>query len=118
MRFKLREVEEIPVIDLKGRLDFDENEEFGGTFTRLAEEGQLGVVLNLNRLSGMSSMGIGILVGCMVRFAKHGGTIVLCHLHERVLRLFEILRLKMLFEVFETEQEAVAAVRRKLQAEV
>jgi anti-anti-sigma factor len=63
----------------------------------------------MNKVPFISSTGLGILIRARNRFLPHGGIMRLCELNGRNLSLMAITQTRLLFEVYESEKEALAA---------
>lgn len=112
MKIKTRRRDGLPVIELAGRLEGGEdNLRLLGLIADLARENELDVVLNLKKVKWISSTGLGILMRVRNRFLEHGGALKLCEVSGRDLSLFAITRTNLLFDVYETEHEAIAATQ-------
>ena len=105
-----RRIGDVTVLDLKGRLVFDE----GDTLLRarvneLLEQGRLNVLVNLRDVTYVDSCGIGVLVAKFVSLRRKGGDLRFVHLTPRSHRLMEITKLIDIFRTFESEEEAIAS---------
>ena len=110
MKIKTSRHDGLPVIELAGRLEGGkDNLRLLGLIEDLAREHELDVILNLKKVKWISSTGLGILMRVRNRFLEHGGAIKLCEVSGRNLSLFAITRTNLLFEVYDTEREAIAA---------
>ena len=67
------------------------------------------IVLNLGGVSYMDSHGLGTLAGLYSSAEAAGGEIKLCNLTRRMVDLLQVAQLRMVFEVYDTEEQAVAA---------
>ncbi len=65
------------------------------------------VVVNLERVSAMSSRAVGVLMAHFLRLDRSGGGLRICRVHPRILALLERIRLPMLVEVFPNVDDAV-----------
>lgn len=72
-------------------------------------EGANQIALHLGNLTFMDSSGIGALVGEFKKLSKREGELRLIGLTPTVKSLFEITRLHRVFEIYDTEDEAVAS---------
>jgi anti-sigma B factor antagonist len=68
------------------------------------------MVLNLSAVSYIDSGGLGTLVGVFSAARKAGADIKLTGLGQRLRDVLQITKLATVFEVFDTEQEALAAL--------
>jgi stage II sporulation protein AA (anti-sigma F factor antagonist) len=90
-----------------------EEREILRVLTELGEfvEGRAGacVLVNMENIEYLSSAGLGALVGLLKRSRKGEGRLKLCCLKPSILELFEVMRLTKIFELYETQDEAVKA---------
>lgn len=96
-------------LDLRG----DRLSELGRTVRALLEEGCRRFVVDLGPVIYLDSAGFGELVACRKRALQEGGDIVLLRPAGKVRERLEMLRLTSIFEIFDDESKALAAVRRK-----
>jgi anti-sigma B factor antagonist len=101
------------VVTPRGRLDHDHCDGFrAGLQPHLddaARDGR-GIVLDLSALEYVSSAGLRCFMLAAKQMGAHGGRIVLAALRPVVAEIFQISRFDMLFEVFPTVREALAAL--------
>ena len=113
MKIQTREVGGITVLDVMGEMyGGPENMELVNTVTDLAKEKKLDLLVNLSKVKWISSTGLGILVSARSRLAKEGGVVKLCQPNDRVLDILMVTRLNMIFDVFSTEEEALASFKK------
>ena len=113
MKIKTREVDGITVLDVLGEMyGGPENMELVNAVTELAKEKKLDLLVNLSKVKWISSTGLGILVSARSRLAKEGGVVKLCQPNDRVLDILMVTRLNMIFDVFSTEEEALASFKK------
>jgi anti-anti-sigma factor len=65
------------------------------------------IVLNLAEVPSMDSSGIGVLVRGLTAMKQRGGSIKLVHPSKMVLQTLKLVAVLNLFEVFESDEEAV-----------
>ena len=105
-----RQVEEVTVLDLKGRERIR-----GATIALhesircLAREGKIQVLLDLAWVKHIDSGGLGQLVSSHVTLDEKGGALKLMHMTESVQELMTITKLLPVFDVYNDEPEAVAS---------
>jgi anti-sigma B factor antagonist len=110
MKVKTRQLEDVSVLDLQGVLEGGpDNLRLLGIVSEHARRGELELILNFKKVRFISSTGLGILLRMRNRFLEHGGVLRLCELNGRNLSLMAITRTRMLFEVYETEADALEA---------
>lgn len=68
------------------------------------------VILDLSDVPYIDSAGLGMLVTAYVTRQKAGRTLVLSGINQRVQRLFDITRVSSLFLIFDSPEEAIAAL--------
>ena len=107
----------VPVIDLGGRLVFgDETKVLRKTVKDAIESGDANIVLNLSDLAYVDSGGIGTLVGLYTSARAAGGDLKLACPNSRVRHVLEITRLMTILSVFESEEQAIADLRKRAAA--
>jgi len=113
MKIKKKEVDGITVLELSGEMyGGPENMKLVDTVMELGEAGTLDLVINLSKVKWISSTGLGIMVSARSKYAKLGGVIKLSHPNDRVLGILQVTRLNLIFDVFESEKEAVASLQK------
>lgn len=65
------------------------------------------IVLNFNKIHYMSSAVMGKLVGLQKKVQSHNGELRLCNISPSIYEIFEIMRFNELFDICETEDDAV-----------
>jgi anti-sigma B factor antagonist len=67
------------------------------------------VVVNLTRLQFVDSSGLGAILSCLRLVSARGGDLKLCCMTRHVRAAFELVRMHRVFDIFETQEEAVRA---------
>ena len=105
-----RRVEDVTVLDLKGR------ERIRGvtlalheSIRCLAREGKIQVLLDLAWVKHIDSGGLGELVSSHVTLDENGGALKLMHMTESVQQLMTVTKLLTVFDVYDDEPEALAS---------
>jgi anti-sigma B factor antagonist len=94
-------------LDLHGhRLD-----DLGDTLRTLLERGGSRIVLDLDKVRFFDSAGLGELVAWKKRALQHGGDVKLLRPQARVRDVFALTNLTRVFQIFESEEDAVASFR-------
>lgn len=104
-----RQVGEITVVDLSGRITLGE----GSTMLRdnirdLLGRGQKKILLNLGDVTYIDSSGIGELVSGFTTVTNQGGQLKLLNLTKKV---HDLLQITKLYTVFEVHNEEAAAIK-------
>jgi anti-sigma B factor antagonist len=103
-----REIEGISILDLKGRLVVGEpSSRLREKLTEETSQGARRVILNLQGVEYIDSTGLGSMVICFTSLQKAGGSMKLENLNRRNIELLVLTKLSTVFEVFQTEQDAV-----------
>ena len=114
MQLKLttRTVQDILVVSCDGRIVFgEESAELRDTVKKLlAQKSQ--IVLNLGGVTYIDSGGLGTLVALYTTAHQAGGSVKLSNLTQRVGDLLQVTKLLTVFEVYETEEEAIESFRK------
>jgi anti-sigma B factor antagonist len=83
----------------------------------LLNEGKKNIVLNLRNVTLIDSSGLGALVAAYSSTKSGGTSLRLCNLGPRFNELLQITKLYTVFEVFETEANALRAPAKKTSAD-
>jgi anti-sigma B factor antagonist len=106
-----RKVGGVIVVDMSGRLASGEAVLLlRNTVRRFVEDGSLKFVLNLGEVSHIDSSGLGELITCYTTIRNKGGDVKLARLTARVKDLLQLTKLLTVFDTYDDEQKAVAAL--------
>jgi anti-sigma B factor antagonist len=98
----------VSVVDVEGVLDLNTVADFEAVLENFFRKKQYKIVLNLEKLTYISSAGIGVLVGVIKDVRKNRGDIKLTSVNPDVYKVFELLELPGLFRFHKTERDAAA----------
>ena len=104
------DLEGVSLLALDGGLDHSNTDRFVDTMDRLLAEGTSRVVLDLERLTYVSSWGLAALVRVHHHYAARGGRIAFANLHTTVASLLRLSHMDRFFDLYENVEEALAAV--------
>jgi anti-sigma B factor antagonist len=108
MEISARQVDDVTILDLKGRLIADEGfEPLRLALNRLIGEGRRKLLLNLGDVTFLDSAGVGLIACKYVTLHRHDGDLKLCNLRTRTAEVLTVTRLLTVFESFDREDEAV-----------
>jgi len=107
MDFNLRDAGNVTVAELNGRLDMNNGNKLKETIKELLKDGKSQIHINLAGVDFVNSSGLGALVSIMKEIRLHRGRLTMSDLVEYVREIFEITQLSHIFEIFQTEQEAL-----------
>jgi anti-sigma B factor antagonist len=115
MECDIRHINDVTVLDLRGRLSLGEALAFGPgsdlvlteAIRRLAEEGHKKVILNLAGVKYVDSSGVGQLVGALTSARGHGVALKLIRPVKQVSDLLNMTKLHTVFDIKEDEAAAI-----------
>lgn len=98
------------VISLYGEfVDRDESRGLTKLIEESCEEGNPWVIFDLSDLRIMNSTGLNVLVNTLTTARKAGGDVIIAGVSEKVRKLFIITKLNTIFQVHESEEDALIA---------
>ncbi len=108
LQIDVRQVEDITVMTLRGEITADDGDlELGRGVDELIKKGQVKIVLNLADVTYIDSSGVGMMVAESKAVYGQGGVMKLAHLTARSHHLMAMLKLKLVFEIFDDEASAL-----------
>jgi anti-sigma B factor antagonist len=112
LKIATRTKDGILLVDCSGRIVFGEESSLLRETVRQALTENNRVVLNLGEVNYIDSGGLGTLVALHVTAKNAGGTIKLTNLTKRVGDVLQVTKLLTVFEVYNSEAEAIEAFRK------
>jgi anti-sigma B factor antagonist len=111
--FEVREVSEgARVIQIKGDITSASEDVLMDAYGRASESGVRAIVLSFAELDYMNSGGIGLLVTLLVRAQRQRQRVLAFGLSDHYRQIFELTRLDEAVAIHDSEDEALAEVRR------
>src|ERR1700740_2959189 len=105
-----REVDDVSVVALDGRIVLgEESNAMREKVKGLLSEGKKKIVLNMDNITFIDSAGLGTLVASHHTAKKDGAALRLCHLGSKFQEVLQITKLLTVFDVTDTEAQAVAS---------
>jgi anti-sigma B factor antagonist len=105
-----REVDGVSVVALDGRIVLgEESNALREKVKSLIAGGKKKVVLNMNNVTFIDSAGLGTLVAAHHSAKTQGAALKLCHLGSKFQEVLQITKLLTVFDVYNTEAEAVSS---------
>ena len=112
MKIEERALENVVVLDLKGKLTIGEGDALlKETIQKLMEKGHNNLLLNLEGVPYVDSAGLGEIVRTYTTVSRQGGSLKLLNLTKRITDLLAITKLLTVFDTFESEAEAVSSFK-------
>ncbi len=110
MKIEERVLENVVVVDLKGKLTIGEGDELlREKINTLMQQGHKNLLLNLGEVPYVDSAGLGEIVRTYTTVKHQGGTLKLVNLTKRITDLLAITKLLTVFDTYDSEAEAVSS---------
>jgi len=108
MEFKTKKIDNTVVVYLSGRLDVHLSADTEKAINDLIKaESGCNFILNLNDVEYMSSSGLRIFVSTMRVLKETKRKLALCSMNNAVKKIFEVVELTDMFDIFNNEDEAL-----------
>jgi stage II sporulation protein AA (anti-sigma F factor antagonist) len=100
----------ILVVYLEGRLDVSVANEVEEGLAELIDSGDhKQVVLNMDGIDYMSSSGFRACISTLRKLNAKEGSLKMCNIKPAVKRIFDVIELTSLFDIYSSEEEALAS---------
>ncbi len=110
MEIRIDHHQGICVLRPAGKITLGEgDQELGEAVRTQLAQGERKILIDFTKVSYLDSSGIGELVGCFTSIRNRQGELKLCGLNTRTFDLMKMTSLHSVFDVKETEAEALAA---------
>ncbi len=108
MELKTKKVNNVIVAYLSGRLDVHLSADVEKEINKIINnEPTCHLLLNLSDVEYMSSSGLRIFVSTMRILKESKRKLCLCNMNSAVKKIFEVVELMDMFDIYETEEEAL-----------
>ena len=112
MNLQTKKVDNVIVVYLQGRLDVHLSADIEKEINKLIkDEPNAHFLLNLSGVEYMSSSGLRIFVSTMRILKESNRKLKLCNMNSAVKKIFEVVELMDMFEIYESEAEALATFK-------
>lgn len=105
--------EDVSMLSLQGELDAHTAEEFEAALLHVMEQGSNRIVISGEHLSYISSAGLGVLMAHIDTIRTGGGDLKVAQLQPAVAKVFDLLGFQLLFEIYESQEEALRSFQSK-----
>jgi anti-sigma B factor antagonist len=103
-----RQTDDVTILTLSGEITLDDGDlRLGRYVDDLVKQGRVKLIVNLNGVTYIDSAGVGMMVAESKLVRQHGGVMKLAHLTARSHHLLAMLKLKVVFEIFDDEESAL-----------
>ena len=109
LKLNTRTVNDVAVVDCNGRIVFGEESALLRDTLKQLIQVKNQIVLNLSGISYIDSGGLGTLVALYTTAQNAGGSLKLANLTQRVGDLLQVTKLLTVFEVYDSEDKALAS---------
>ncbi len=100
------------IVSLDGRLDLATGANLKEEIKKICDSGAKIIHINLKKVEFINSSGLGAFVSIMKQVRSKKGRLTLSNLAAPVREIFEITQLSSVFDIFETQEEAMSATER------
>ncbi|HXH71149.1 MAG TPA: STAS domain-containing protein [Pyrinomonadaceae bacterium] len=105
-----RQAGDVTILDMNGKVTIGEGSiALRTTIRRLLGEGKKKILLNLGSVGYVDSSGIGELVSSFTAVNKESGSLKLLNLTQKIQDLLAITKLLTVFDVFDSESDALSS---------
>jgi anti-sigma B factor antagonist len=112
MELNFREVKDISVVDISGRITLGEGDiKLRDAVHNLLKENKRRIILNLGGVSYIDSAGIGELISAYTAAKRNGAELKLLNLTKKIQDILQITQLLTIFEAFASENDAVGSFK-------
>jgi anti-sigma B factor antagonist len=112
MQIEERVVDDVTILDLKGKITLGEGDEaLKDKINSLALQNRKRILLNLGEVPYIDSAGLGEIVRTYTTISRQGGQLKLVNLTKRITDLLSITKLLTVFETFDSESDALQSFK-------
>jgi len=112
LQFSIRESADVTILDLQGRVTIGADSDLLNVhLKKLVAQGVRKLLLNLEDVTQLDSMGISAVVATYVSLSRQGGSLKLLCPRGRVQDVLRVIRLADFIPTFEEETQALASFR-------
>jgi anti-sigma B factor antagonist len=98
---------DVTLIVLRGEIGTETVNHFKDKIDQIVADGKTKLVMDFQEVNYLNSMGLGVVAATLKKVKKSKGDLKLINLSPAVQELFELTRLTKVFEIFDSEEEAV-----------
>jgi anti-sigma B factor antagonist len=114
MHFVEQKHGDVLVLSIKGRLvETSETDKLYAKVKTIIENQVKKIVIDLQHVSWIASVGIGVLLRCYTAISNAGGELRLTGLSEKVQNLFSITKLNGIIQIYKSVAEAIKSYENK-----
>ncbi len=107
VKLKVKTYADVAVVELREKaLDASNSEKFKNSITETLESHKK-LVIDLSRVEFVDSSGCGALLSCLRQLGDREGELKLCGVQKNVQRLFELVRMNRIVDIYPTKDDAL-----------
>lgn len=115
MELSFKQIDEITVVKIKSQeLNHVVSHDFQHQISPVFDEKKFIIALDMGAVDFMDSMGIGTLITLRNKLMKEKGLIAMFNISDRIKKIIDIAALHKVFELYETEDEAVEGLKQQM----
>ncbi len=100
----------IAIIEVKGSLvGGDETDELRRHVADFIQQGNKKLIIDLSKVTYLNSTAIGVLVSAHTSYSRNKGQVKVCGINKNINNIFVITKLTLVFDVADTQEDAVKA---------
>jgi anti-sigma B factor antagonist len=99
MEIKLNSAGKVKIIEIIGKFDIENTEEFEVVFNKQIESKPSILAIDLNKLDYIDSSGIGCLIKSLNNIKNQKGVLILVGLKPMILNVFKLAKLDLFFQI-------------------
>jgi anti-anti-sigma factor len=109
MKIETRNIYDVLVVDMSGKLDSTSSGDAGDRIVDIAKRAHKRVLLNLEKLEYLSSAGLRVILRGAKLLQVHQGELKICNATGLVRNVLETSGFNSLIKIYDTEKEAFSA---------
>ncbi|HEY1016243.1 MAG TPA: STAS domain-containing protein [Herpetosiphonaceae bacterium] len=114
LKVSTRQRDGIWLIDLEGDVTTFAEDAITGAYQKVTSEGAKYIVINSRQSDYINSAGIAILIGVVTEVNRQGQKLAISGLSAHFQKIFRMVGLAQYADIYADEEEAVAALKKKL----
>jgi anti-sigma B factor antagonist len=99
---------DVVILYLEGFLDAHTSVELEKSFEKLIDDKRFKIIVNFEKLSYISSAGLGVFMAYIETIRNNSGDVKLCKMSDKIYNIFDMLGFPILFEIYKEEVEPIA----------
>ncbi|MDQ3019334.1 MAG: STAS domain-containing protein [Bacteroidota bacterium] len=102
-----KQQDNITILNLNGFLDAHTSVELEKSFEDILSQSNYNIIVNFDKLTYISSAGLGVFMAFIETARNNSGDIKLCAMSDKIYNIFDMLGFPILFEIYKEEKSAI-----------